>query len=472
MTASNFIFENRPDDIPAANLEVEGTLPAALRGRFLANGPGRNEVNGQKLHVFDAHGRVLSAQIGDGRVTLSGRHVQTPLLDAELAQNTLVKRRLFVNKPSRWSNLFDLDLGNNCVHNVYGFAGRVVAAQDPGHFLLDPETLAVTGQLDCGGLMKKGMSATPMARIDPATNRLVLWLQKPGPKDTVTMVELDESLEVTNRQTCKLPPGLLHDVAFTQRYYVVSRFAELDVLKVLWGAKPVISAARFTKKTPVLHLIPRQGGKALTVQLPERMHFHFFNAFDDGGSVVLDTIGYPGEVTFSTLYPPGERERLGIPRTETPVPEVLRYRISLDTLAVEEQVMPGIACEAPEVNGAVRGRPYRYGYASARTANDVSDDPGAYTWFAGLGKLDFEENRARVWEAPAGTSCSPPAFVPDPARSGEDAGFLLSWIQDPKQGRSSLAVFDAQNLQNGPVAQAHFPHLFGLVSHTSFLGSA
>ena len=96
-------------------------------------------------------------------------------------------------------------------------------------------------------------------------------------------------------------------------------------------------------------------------------------------------------------------------------------------------------------------------------------DPGAYIWFGGLGKLDFEQNQAEVWGAPAGCSCSPPAFVPDPERSGEDAGFLLSWIQDPEQGRSSLAVFDAQDLGSDPVAQAHFPDLFGAISHTSFL---
>jgi carotenoid cleavage dioxygenase-like enzyme len=468
MTESNFMFESRPRDIPSTELEVEGQLPRSLRGRFLANGPGRMHINGQKLHVFDAYGRILSAHLKDGRVTLFGKHVRTPLLDEELAKHAVVKRRLFVNKPSRWSNLFDLDLGNNCMHNVYPFAGHVVAAQDPGHFLLDPDTLAVTGTLGCGGLMKKGMSATPMARVDPASNRLVLWLQKPGPKDTVTIVELDESLEVTHQQTCKLPPGLLHDVTFTERFYVVSRFASLNVLKVLWGSAPVFSATQFNEKTPVLHLIPRRGGKPHTVPLPKRMHFHFFNAFEEDGSVVVDTIGYAGQVTFSTLFPDDERERLGLPRIEVPVPEVLRYRISLDTMRVEERVMPGIACEAPEVNRTVRGRPYRYGYASTRTDNDVTIDPGAYIWFGGLGKLDFEKNEAQVWESPAGCCCSPPAFVPDPERSGEDAGFVLSWIQEPAPGRSSLAIFDAQDLRRGPVARAQFPGLFGAISHTSF----
>ncbi len=469
MPAPNFIFENRPNDIASTELEVEGVLPDRLRGRFLFNGPGRSQVNGQKLHVFDAHGRVVSARIEGRGVTLAGKHVQTPLLETELATHAVAKRRLFANKPSRWSNFFDLDLGNNCMHNVYTFAGRVIAAQDPGHFILNPDTLAVTQELALGGMMKKGMSATPMARVDPTKNRLVLWLQKPGPKDSITMVELDESLQVANQQTCKLPPGLLHDVAFTDRFFVMSRFGALNVLKVLWGAAPVFSAVQFNEKVPVLHLIPRQGGKPITVPLPKRVHFHFFNAFEEDGTVVVDTIGYPGQVTFSSLFPEGERERLGMDMVETPVPVVVRYRISPDTQRVEERIMPGIACEAPEVNRDMRGRPYRYGYASAKTGDDASIDAGAYVWFGGLGKLDFEQNAAEIWEAPPGCTCGPPAFVPDPTRSGEDAGFVLSWIQDPARGRSSLAVFDAQAFTSGPIARAHYPELFGAISHTSFL---
>ena len=124
MTESNFMFESRPEDIPPTELQVEGQLPRSLRGRFLFNGPGRSQVNGQKLHVFDAHGRIVSAQVKDGGVTVTSKHVRTPLLEKELEQRAIVKRRLFANKPSRWSNLFDLDLGNNCMHNVYPFAGR------------------------------------------------------------------------------------------------------------------------------------------------------------------------------------------------------------------------------------------------------------------------------------------------------------------------------------------------------------
>ena len=465
----SFIFESRPDDVAPQALRIEGTMPGAVRGRYCIIGPGRSEIGGQPLHVFDSFGRVLAARLGGDAATLTSRHVRTPLLEAELAAGRMLQRRLFANKPARWSNLFDLDLANGCNHNVYRFGQHLIAAQDPGHFLLDPETLATLGPLECDGLYQKGTNGTPMARVDPATGRLVLWLQKPGLKDKVTFVELDERLSVAARRTCKLPSGLLHDVAFTRGHYVVTRFAELNPLKALWGARPIFEALKFTDKTALLHLVPRGEGAPRPVMLPARTHFHYFNAFEDDGAVVVDTIAYAGAVSFSAFIPEATRKASGLPVTPTALPQVIRYRIALDTLAIDERVMPGIACELPEVNPGVRGRSYRFAYACAKTERDVSLDPGAFPWFGGVGKLDFEANAATVWQAPAGATCSAPVFVADPDRSGEDAGFVLSWVQRPTERTSSLVILDAQRIEAGPVAQAHYGDLLGGLSHACFL---
>lgn len=468
---NQFIFEDRPQQLPETVLRIDGTIPSAVRGRFLFNGAGQMRIGGQQLHGFDAYGRVVSVSIEPNVAVLQGHHVTTPLYRDELAQNQVTKRRLYANKPSRWSNLFDLNLGNSCNHNVYSFGRHVIASQDPGHFILSDRSLEVAKPFDCGGLHKPGMNMTPMPRVDPATGRLVLWLQKPGPKDQFIFVEVDENLKVVRQTSCKLPAGLRHDIAFTDDYYIVTRFAGLNVPKVLWGASPVFGAVTFNEKTSTLHLVPRQGGKPREVLLPDRMHFHYFNAFQEDGTIVLDTIGYRGGVTFSRLLPDDARERIGVESTPTPVPEILRYRIDLETLAVEERVMPDIACEAPDIHPAYRGKPYRYGYASARTSHDDSFDEGAYIWFGGVGKLDFEDNLAAVWSAPAGATASPPAFVPDPERSGEDAGYLLSWVQEPRERRSCLVILDAKNPEQGPVAQIHYDELFGLISHVSWAPS-
>jgi all-trans-8'-apo-beta-carotenal 15,15'-oxygenase len=274
---------------------------------------------------------------------------------------------------------------------------------------------------------------------------------------------------VVAKRVCKLPAGLLHDVAFTKDYYLAIRFAGLALPKVLWGAEPVANAFRFEEKYPALHLVPRNGGAPKLVKLPNRVHFHFFNAFQDGEALVVDTIRYDGAVKFTSLYPPEQLERQGLEPRPTPRPQVVRYRISLQTLAVSENVLEGIACEAPAINPKHRGQAYRYGYAAATGDAPAAPDPWGVAWFDGVGKLDFESHEASIWQAGEGCICSPPAFVADPERTGEDAGFLLTWIQDPARGRSTVAVLDAQDLAAGPVASAHTSEVFGFLSHTDFL---
>ena len=463
-----FVFEDRPGPLAATELSIEGALPAAVCGRLLFNGTGQLKLGDEQLHLFDGYGRVVCTTFSGNGARLQGQPLTTPLYRDERERGRLLKRRLFANKPSRWSNLFDLDLGNPCNHNVIAFGRHVMATQDPGYLLLDPASLDVARSFDCGGLHRKGMNLTPMPRVDPASGRLVLWLQKPGPKDHFVFAEVSPELEVAHRVSCQLPPGLRHDIAFTRDYYVVVRFAELEVLKVLWGAAPVFNAVKFGKHTSILHLVPRQGGAPLAVQLPDRMHFHFFNAFQDGDEVVVDVAGYKGGVTFARFLPDAARERIGIDGAPTPLPEVVRYRIDPKTLGVTERVVAGVACEVPEINPAFRGRAHRYGYATAKTGGDDTYDAGAYPWFGGIATLDFQENVASLWNAPPGSCASPPSFVPDPDRQGEDAGFLLSWVQAPRERRASLVVLDAQHLERGPVAQAHYPDLLGFISHTSW----
>ncbi len=468
----DFLFENRPNDAARTQVTVEGSLPEGLRGTFLFIGPGRTELNGKRLHLFDGYGRVVATTLTPRGVEVYGKHVRTKALTEDLRAGTLTSRRAFTNKSARWSNLMNLDFGNNCVHNVCAFAGHVIAAQDPGYLLLDACTLEVDGTLDFDGLQTRGVSATPMPRVDPSSGRLVAWFVKPGLRDTVTVAELDPDLSVAKRVSCPMPAGgLMHDIAFSNRYYLMMRFGELSLPKALWGSATLFGSLKFRPQTPVLYLVPRAGGEPVTVPLPARTHFHFFNAFEEDDTLVVDTVGYSGAVDFSSLSSEADRAQPRSAVNVTPTPEVVRYRINLNTYELDERLMPGAACEAPALNPTLRGRAYRYGYAPAGPAAGTVRDPGGYFWFSSLGKLDFETNTIERWHAPEGSVCSAAAFVDDPDRAAEDGGWVLSWVQDTDNRRSSLLVFDAQRITDGPIATCQHPDLFGLVSHVDFLAA-
>jgi len=472
MSDADYLHRNITADVDA-DLVLEGELPPDLTGTFLAIGGTGTRVGATALHGFDAHGRVSAISIGAGRARLKARMIDTPLRQAELARDSLVKRRLFHNKPRRWSNLFDLDLGNPVSHNVVRWGDSVVAMNDPGFFELDPDTLATRGPIPLAP--KKGATFSPMPRRDPRTGRWILLEHRPGFRDTVIVREVAGDFSVASEHAYRLPRGaaLFHDIAFTERYYLIVQWGALALGTVLWGARTLSRAIRFDPSTtPVVHLLPRAGGPAITIPLPGgRLSFHFWNAFDDGAAVVLDAIGYAGPVAFSYLYPPEARIALGVTPEPTPRMTTARYTIDPAARAARDEVLTTLPAEAAGIHPARRGVRYRYGYAPTRGAGGDEQDPNGYVWFHAVARHDLDARAADVWDAGPRAFVSPVAFAPRTGGADEADGWVLALVQDVAASSTALAVFDATDIAKGPIARLRAPAdvgLLGMISHVSF----
>ena len=68
--------------------------------------------------------------------------------------------------------------------------------------------------------------------------------------------------------------------------------------------------------------------------------------------------------------------------------------------------------------------------------------------------------------------CGEPVFVPRSATAAEGDGFVLSVIFRGATQCSDLAVFDAQNLKDGPLALAHLSHRVPAGFHGNWRGAA
>jgi carotenoid cleavage dioxygenase-like enzyme len=465
------LFTPRTEDLDL-ELKVEGTLPGSVRGTFYAIGGMGNQVGSTVLNALDAHGRVVAVRIGDGKASLRARMVDTPLWQAERSAPHIVKRRLFANKPSRWSNFFDVDLGNPVSHNVIRWGSSLVAANDPGFFVLDPETLATKGPAPIAP--KKGATFGPMPRRDPATGRHVVFEVRPGRRDTLIVREIDDAFTVASERSYALPRGasFFHDIAFTEHYYLVMQFASVSLPAFLWGARPVADAVRFDPAvTPVLYLLPRSGGEPISILLPGgRTHFHFWNAFEADGKVVVDAIGYAGEVRFETLMPPAGRAP-GAKAASTPSIGNFRYTVDPTTRTLDETKLTDAPAEAPEIRADRRGRPYRYGWAPTRGQAGDEEDRNAFIWFHALARHDFETRSTEVWDAGPTAYVSQVSFVSREGSSAEDDGHVLAFIQDAAASTASVGVFDAKDVARGPIARLTGAGFLGPISHVSFAAS-
>lgn len=474
---ADLIFAEPPDRIDEELREIEGTIPKELRGSLLRNGPGRRHVD-THLHMFDREGWIAALQLEGGRARLRARHVETPAFLAEKAAGKRKYRRPFTNLPGgRLANMFELNLANAAAHDVYAWGDRIVATDAPGHYTLDRTTLEPTGPAPVNAWVKPPALLSPMPRIDPVSGRLMMYTSKPGifGGDTLAFIEVDAQWKKARQVIAKLPTrgSFLHEHAFSAKYWVVAEFGRLSIPAAVGGGGSAYDAIGFDAKHPVhLFVVPRDAEgpvDAVAVQMPRGSHcFHIVNAYDDNGSLVVDVVMYEGRIDFRDLFPPEIRGQHG-PTSPTKGPHLVRWIIDPKTGQARSRRIEGVQGEAASLHPSWIGKRHRWAYVP--TPTEQGDEPVdfAYVWFHGLAKVDFDDDQHAVWNAGKRVIVSPPAFVPRPGGSAEDAGWLLAWTIDAGKQRSAVVILDAQRVEAGPLATIGLPCMLPAVSHVEWM---
>lgn len=446
--------------------EIEGEIPADLRGTLYRNGPGAYEVGSERFHLLDAHAFAASAVFADGAVSWRGRVLDTPLRKAELAAGKGTQRRIFTQSRRHF---LDTKLPNLAAHDVYVWGGAPVVCDAPGHYALDPSTLAVRGPAPLESLRPNAMATfCPMPRVDANTGRLCVYVADPGliRNDLVTFYELNSDWSVAHKMSHRLhrKAVLLHDLAVTATHYVVPEFGHLNVPRVLGGKVPIYACVGFPDGYRArIFLFPKDGSAVRHIELEgTEQAFHLFNAFDEGDDVVVDACVYPAPVDFGALAPP-----YAPTASQQAGARPMRFRISRS--GAVSRTVAEVRVDGPEVNPAFHGRPSRYGYAPAWTSTGDEPEPAAYFWYHGVTKVDFETGKHEVWDAGPRVYCSAPSFAPARGgQGGEDEGYLLAWLTDAVSRRTALAILDARNLARGPLCKLWLPFTLPPVSHGVF----
>lgn len=465
------LYADAPEALTLTVTDVEGTLPEGLRGTLLRNGPGIQGAGADRFHLLDGYGFVVGLTLGDGAPRLRARHVKTKGFERERAAGRQLQRKVFTNKPARWSNLLDLSPGNGANHDVVSWGGRVAATDAPGHFVLDAKTLETQGPSPLDALRSSGLATLcQMPRIDPATNRLVAFSVTPGLRDAIRWLELDEAWRVVKEVKASLgaPGVILHDLAFTPRWYVAVELGRLSAPQAAWGARSVFdSIGAGPGSARRVYLFSREDGTRREAVLPPGTQaFHLYNAFDDGDDVVVDLVLYPRRLDFNVLQPPAARSGVAAMQGV----EAVAHRLTFTKAGeVKLRAYPQAVGDSPTVNPAFFGRRTRYGWLPTPGERGDEDAPAAYFYSHGVARLDFESGAVTLWSAGPRVFCAPPAFAPRPGATGEDDGWLLVWAADAEKDRTSVLVFDAAKVEAGPLARLHVGPFLPAVSHADFV---
>ena len=302
------------------DLEVAGTIPRYLDGRYLRNGPNPiGEIDPDRSHWFIGDGMVHGIRIRDGKAEwYRNRWVRSPHAAKELGEPA----------PSGHYGLYPLGANTN----VIGHAGKTLALIEGGgsNYELTDE-LDTVGVCDFDGTLTGGYTAHP--KRDPKTGELhaVSYSAYRGNKVQYSVIGVDGRARRTVDITVSGSP-MMHDFSLTENYVVfydlpvtfdaqiaaaitVPRALRLPIrlmLSALIGRVPIpdpisariavpeASERRFpyswNPKYPArVGVMPREGGDADVrwFDVEPCYVFHPMNAYDEGDTIVLDVVRHP-----------------------------------------------------------------------------------------------------------------------------------------------------------------------------------
>ncbi len=424
------------EEVTAEDLEVTGSLPEELDGRYLRIGPNPIAPDPATYHWFMGSGMVHGVRLRDGRAEwYRNRWVRSADVAARLGEPS-------VEGPSTKGATFSPNT------NVIGVDGRTFAIVEggPKPFELD-ERLDTVGPCDFDGTLPNGYSAHP--KVDPATGALhsvnYYWA-RPGVLE-YTVVGPD-ALVVHHTEIAVPGSPMVHDMAITESHAVV-----FD-LPVVFSLEDATSGASFPYAWDAaygarLGVLPLggDGDEVRWFEIDPCYVFHAMNAHDVTGAdgherVVLDLVRH------DRVF---DQHRLG---PDEGLPTLWRYELDLVTGGVSATQLGATTQEFPRVDERRVGRPYRYGWATsvAPTGTGGVDFDGAE-----LVCTDHSTGAEERHVFGSGRAAGEAVLVPRHADADEGDGYLLTFVYDAATGRSDLEVLAMADLSGDPVAVVHLP---------------
>jgi all-trans-8'-apo-beta-carotenal 15,15'-oxygenase len=427
---------------------IDGAVPAALRGTLFRNGMGRNDLAGQWFpHWFDGDGMVQAIRFDAEGIHYRNRYVDTPQYRDETRAHRIVHRGFGKMRPGGvLYNAFRM-AANVSNTSVVVSDGRLFSLWEGGPpYELDPATLATRGVEDFDGTAK-AFSAHP--RIDPGSGELFNFGIDYGRQCTLTPYRLQRG-RLTKLPAVTLPhPVMNHDFVLTEHYLVFCLGPILvRPLKFLLGLSSFDGALHWEPGKPTLILlVPRDGGAPRFIETDAFFQFHFANASETDGAVVLDVARYPDFLTIGAVL-------RDFWRSDWPaegMARLTRLRIDLGSGRVESRaVASGVSHEFPKFDPRRVGKPYRYAYIACNPADRTRGLQQQ------VGKVDVETGALATHDFAPDGYVGEPYFIPTGA--GEDDGVVVTMVFDASSQLSVIVGLDARDIAARPLFTARLRH--------------
>jgi all-trans-8'-apo-beta-carotenal 15,15'-oxygenase len=440
-------------------LRVEGAIPADLSGTLFRVGPARFSAFGQPYgHWFDGDGAVSAVRLDGGAAWGASRYVETEHRADEQREGRMLYPRYGTVTPGNPLQRLLAPPHNAANTALLHWQDRLFALHEPSlPTELHPDTLHTLGETDLRGVVRKSFSAHP--RRVPSRKATYNFGTRFGPGFMwLDLYELPDAGRARRLGTLRVPGlSLIHDFVATDRYLVFLVPAmKLPLVRMALGLGTLGEGVGLdvSRGTEVIVVPIDHPQRPVRFTADPFFLWHFANAFEERGDIVLDIVRYPdmdinlllGEIVTGDLKHP---------------PKGMLYRLRIDPARrrLSSEQRWDRPCESPHMSSAQVCRDGRYLYLVSHLPKDRLLPPDL------LAKVDHPGGTVETVSPGPGQYPSEPLFVPRAGASAEDDGYLLSLVYDSRSHASHVAVFDARHLSRGPLARAWFDHHIPFTVH-------
>jgi all-trans-8'-apo-beta-carotenal 15,15'-oxygenase len=434
------------DCAPTRLTTIDGEVPSFPRGTWFLNGPGRFRVGGQRYaHWLDGDGLVRALRFDGPDVTFASCFVRTrKFVEEERAGRAMF--RTFGSASHGRLNDRATGLESPANVSILMHAGSLIALGEQGQpWQIDPETLATVGPYDACGALTPVTPFAAHAKLDPETGELFNFgVSYSVERPALHVFKFDRDGGQVFRTRVALPYCCtIHDFALTPAYAVfyIAPYL-LDIARLRGGGTVMDALTWQPERGSQVMIVSRWTGELLcSAPVGSRYCLHTINGFEESSYVVLDLIEMAHPVYDNYTVP----RLFEAPISARPV------RLLVDTSCgqvISREELPG-AC-APEFPVADPADAMR-AYSSFWTLGMSAADRAGTKFFNQVIRFDWRHpHRCDTYTAREGTFVGgEPLVIHDRA----DRRWLVCQIFDAYASRGGFAVFAADHLRQGPVAQ-------------------
>jgi carotenoid cleavage dioxygenase len=436
-----------------ANLEITGTLPIDIRGRFYRCGPDPHLPPKMDDDIYvNSDGMVSMFHFQDGQVDFHSRYVKTEKFEAEdKAGKSLFG--VYRNPYTDDESVAGMDRTTANTTALY-HGGRLYALKEDGlPYVLDEATLETKGRHDFNGKLKS-LTVTAHPKLDPETGEWVLFGYE---ADGLTSPEVayaitDRDGNLIHEEWFTAPyTSMQHDFAVTRDYVIFMVFpTTTDLEKMKQGGDHWFWQSDLDTWFGVM---PRRGSTKdiKWIKQPAMSCFHIANAYNEDEEIIIDLClskrnGFPYI-----------KDVDGRPFTiEEGIPFLSRLTIDLASDgAIDIKQLSPVPGEVPTIDRRRNmSRHERVYYAGMTNEVPLCNAGPVGPGFNILASVDTNSGELTTLFLGPNRTFQEPQFIPSEIHEG---GYLIVVSDHHDTDDARLAILDAQAIDQGPIAEVVVP---------------